>query len=406
RRMIYKLENTIQEYAWGSAVLMPEFLGRPNPGKKPWAELWMGAHPRGPSRALSAENPEGAPLDKLIAEYPAAFLGAKTAEAFGALPFLFKVLAAGSPLSIQCHPGLAAAAAGFERENRAGIPPDAGERNYRDANHKPEIILALTPFSALCGLRPVEEIVRFFSSFPVPALAALAETLSKNPHGEGLKVFLRSLLAASSDEADTWIQSIKNAGGSCGAGENLPEFRSFLRLAGFFPGDPGCLAPFYLNLVNLEPGEALFLGPGELHAYLEGLGMELMANSDNVLRAGLTPKHIDIAELFSVASFRAGKAEILRPRRLLRGSYTEDEYPRRADEFALSVLKPEEDKAGNAVLETEGPEILFCGSGSARVQTEASGVSLSRGESLFIPASEKTYTLTGNAVLYRARVPA
>ncbi|MDR3199934.1 MAG: mannose-6-phosphate isomerase, class I, partial [Spirochaetales bacterium] len=362
--MIYKLENTIQRYAWGSPVLMPDFLGKENPEKKPWAELWMGAHPKAPSLARREGGADAGPLDKLIAAGPAAFLGDKIAAAFGQLPFLFKLLAAAEPLSIQCHPDLDQAREGFERENRAGIPLDAGERNYRDANHKPEIILAVTPFTALRGLRPVDEIIRFFSAFPVPELNALARDLERGAapgaaeSGSALKAFLRHLLCAPGDIAKSWIASIKAQSGSCEAGENLPEYRAFTRLADFYPADAGCLAPFYLNLLRLAPGEALFLGPGELHAYLEGLGVELMANSDNVLRAGLTPKHIDVKELLAIVSCAAAKAEILRPAEIKRGSFIEEEYPRRADEFTLSVLRADSAEGENrkAVFETSGPE--------------------------------------------------
>ncbi|MDR1933334.1 MAG: mannose-6-phosphate isomerase, class I [Spirochaetales bacterium] len=406
--MLYQLENTIQKYAWGSASLMPDFLGRENPEKEPWAELWMGAHPKAPSLARPASSRgKAAPLDELIAAGPAAFLGGKNLNAFGAqLPFLFKLLAAASPLSIQCHPSLNQARAGFERENRAGLAADSPERNYRDANHKPEIILAVTPFSALRGLRPVQEIAHFFSGFPVPELRELARGLTRADAGENIKTFLRYLLSAPARSAKSWIASLKAQSGSCAAGENLPEYRAFVRLSDFYPEDAGCLAPFYLNLVQLAPGEALFLGPGELHAYLEGLGVELMANSDNVLRAGLTPKHIDVQELLAVVSCAAAKAEILRPAGTVRGGFVEEEYPRRAEEFTLSVLRPKAgDSNAQAVIETGGPEILFCGGGGARLTSGSAACRLAKGESVFVPASEKNYTLSGRCLVYRARVP-
>jgi mannose-6-phosphate isomerase len=399
--MIYKLENTIQEYAWGSPVLIPEFLGRENPGKKPWAELWMGAHPSAPSRW------QGIPLDTLIAGDPAAFLGGETVQAFGPqLPFLLKLLAAATPLSIQCHPSARQAREGFERENRGGVPLDAKNRNYKDENHKPEIILALTPFSALRGLRPLGETIRFFSALPAPDLRAAAAALEKNQDDAGIKTFLRTLLSASREKARGWIQAIKSEN-ALPADSSSAETRAFLRLADFYPEDAGCLAPFYLNLINLEPGEALFLGPGEMHAYLEGLGVELMANSDNVLRAGLTPKHIDTEELLCLLDCKAAKAEILHPRALKRGSLCENEYPRRADEFTLSVLTPEPSAAarGEAVIETAGPEILFCGGGNALLESGDGVCALGKGESVFVPASQKSYTLKASCAVYRARVP-
>jgi mannose-6-phosphate isomerase len=403
--MIYKLENTVQHYAWGSPVLIPEFLGSKNPGNEPWAELWMGAHPQAPSRCqpVAGNAGEGIPLDKLIASNPDTFLGKETAKAFdGQLPFLLKLLAAASPLSIQCHPSARQAREGFARENRAGIPPGAGNRNYKDASHKPEIILALTPFSALRGLRPLGETIRFFSAFPIPALSAAAALLEKNRDG-GIQDFLRTLLCASHDEARAWIEALKNEGG---AARDTAEFRTFLHLADWYPEDSGCLAPFYLNLVDLKPGEALFLGPGEMHAYLAGLGVELMANSDNVLRAGLTSKHIDIQELLACLSGTAAAAEILRPAGTGRGGFIEEEYPCRAQEFTLSILRPAVPAGmGKTAIETAGPEILFCGGGTAAVESAEGPCTLGRGESVFIPASQGTYTLSGTCTLYRARVP-
>ncbi|MDR1626531.1 MAG: mannose-6-phosphate isomerase, class I [Spirochaetia bacterium] len=399
--MIYKLENTVQHYAWGSPVLIPEFLGRENPQGKPWAELWMGAHPSAPSRVLSGAAGGGGTLDGLIASNPAAFLGEDAAGSFGGqLPFLLKLLAAASPLSIQCHPSLEQAREGFARENIGGIPLDARERNYKDANHKPEIILALTPFSALRGLRPLDETIRFFSAFPAPDLRAAAAALEKNQSGEGIKAFLGTLLSASRDTARAWIQALQSPQGGAGV-RQAPGFRAFLRLAGSYPEDSGCLAPFYLNLVDLAPGEALFLGPGELHAYLGGLGVELMANSDNVLRAGLTPKHIDVRELLALVSCKAAKAEILRPRAVRHGGFTESEYPCRAREFALSLITAE----GEADIQTGGPEILFCGGGNAVLETAEGPCALAKGESVFIPASQKAYRLKGSCAIYRARVP-
>jgi mannose-6-phosphate isomerase len=397
--MLYKLRNTVQHYSWGSADLLPAFLGLPNPDRAPWAELWMGAHPKAPSLAETPAGPE--PLDAIISSDPAAFLGEKTTKTFGGqLPFLFKVLAAASPLSIQCHPGADEARTGFKRENSGGIPPDAPRRNYRDANHKPETILALTEFTALRGLRPLEEIIRFFSALPVPELRASAEALSENTSEAGIKAFLRTLLAAPAETARRWITAAK------ARGRRDYESRWFSRIAEFYPEDSGCFAPFYLNLITLRPGEALFLGAGEMHAYLEGMGVELMANSDNVLRAGLTPKHIDVEELLRILNCRTGGADVLLPRsRTLEGGFIEEEYPRRADEFLLSVLRPETPKTGGSSLRGDGPEILLCGEGRAVIRAGECSCVLAKGDSVFIPAAEKTYTLGGNGVLYRARVP-
>ncbi|MDR2589188.1 MAG: mannose-6-phosphate isomerase, class I [Spirochaetales bacterium] len=417
--MFYRLKNEVQRYAWGSVSLLPDFLGMANPDKTPWAELWMGSHPACSSRALSGGGE--VPLNELIDSDPPAFLGEAAMRRFDArLPFLFKVLAAGSPLSIQCHPSLERARAGFERENSLGIPLDSPLRNYKDSNHKPEMLLAVTDFTALRGLRPLGEITGFFSLFPVPELNALAEALAKDETEAGLKTFLRSLLASSPSAAREWIHRVKDfctleGGAGAASGEALPapEAESFLRIADFFPEDAGAFAPFYLNLVRLLPGEAVFLGAGEMHAYLEGLGVELMANSDNVLRGGLTPKHIDAEELLSVLDYSPRKPEIIRPCvRRLSGGFTEEEYPSAAREFFLSVVRGpaahSEKSGGSCCLECGGPEILLSGEGRASLLAREGGepLVLEKGESVFIPAKQGAYFVRGECVLYRARVPA
>jgi len=298
---IAKLKNSIQEYAWGSYTAIPELLGEPSPAETPQAELWMGAHHKAPSEVIVGKRKIALP--ELIKEDPAAILGIKTAEKFnGSLPFLFKVLAMAEPLSIQAHPNLAQAIEGFAREKEQNIPIDGFKRNYRDANHKPEILCALTTCWALKGFRPIEQIVSIMAPLNITGIAPHVEALDRNPNEQGLRRFFASLLTLDPESKRMAVTEVlvhihHNTGvteadcGSCRHWINKLNER--------YPGDIGVLSPLFLNLVEVKPGEALFLRAGQLHAYLQGVGIELMANSDNVLRGGLTPKHIDVAELLS-----------------------------------------------------------------------------------------------------------
>ena len=396
--MLYRLQNSIQYYSWGSPSLLPAFLGLPNPEGKPWAELWMGTHPQAPSRVLSSESGES--LADFIARDPQGLLGRPAATKFGGtLPFLFKVLAAGSPLSIQCHPDAVRAREGFAEENRRGFDPASAERNYRDGNHKPEILTALTPFFALRGFRKGTEILRYFSGFP-----AELKTLAKRhlpPGTEDFGPFLRALLGTPRDRARNFVAEAQEIL----ADDRSSEAEWFRRLAPRFPDDPGCFSPFYLNLVSLEPGEALYIGAGELHAYLGGLGLELMANSDNVLRGGLTPKRIDLEELLRVAVCRPGEAGILKPQVLSLGpAAVEETYPTPAEEFTLSVLRNGGD--GPSVLDVRSAEILLGGGGDVELASAGGSFWLRKGEAVFVPASEGRVEIRGKGTMYRARVPA
>lgn len=413
---IYRLDTTIQDYAWGSKRAIVELLGIPNPGNKPMAELWMGAHPKAPSR-ISVDG-KTVTLDRFIEEHPDRTLGARTVQAFGPrLPFLFKILSAAEPLSIQAHPNLAQAALGFEREERLGIPIDAPERNYRDRNHKPEIICALTPFQALRGFRPMPEIAEEFGSCPEPALAAAACALQPGQAAkEPLKKFFTAIQRLPAERVralSDWVLS-RAAGGR--------QYDWVSRLCGIWPGDPGVFAPLYLNLVEFHPGQAMFLPAGELHAYLEGTGAELMANSDNVLRGGLTAKHMDLDELLSVLTFEPGRPKILEPERAPLNRSNDawiETYGCRAREFELSsfVLGDERSAPGRgsgstgpvcAEVTPRSAEILICVNGAVRLRengtSDRPAVELSRGASVFVAAGAGSYTIEGRGRLYCAAV--
>lgn len=297
-----RLVNTVRPYAWGSTTAIPELLGTAPTGE-PQAELWMGAHPGAPSRT------ERGALNELIAADPVRELGEQAVEKFGPrLPFLLKLLAAGAPLSLQVHPDLEQAKAGYAAEEAAGIPVDAPHRMYKDANHKPELICALTPFDGLCGFRAPVEAADLIAALGVDSLKPYVDLLHAHPEEAALREVLTALLTADREEMAHTVAQAAAAADRLG-GDHAP----FAGLAHHYPGDPGVIAAMLLNRVRLQPGEALYLGAGVPHAYLDGLGVEIMANSDNVLRCGLTPKHVDVPELLRIVRFEPNESAVLRP---------------------------------------------------------------------------------------------
>ena len=394
------LKNVIQEYAWGSTSAIPDLLGRENPENKPQAELWMGDHPKAPS--LAYYKGQWISLQLLIENNPIDILGKKVAERFSnRLPFLFKVLAAAKPLSIQAHPNLKQAQKGFKRENDLKIPLDAANRNYRDANHKPECICALTPFWALSRFRKITEILRLLEQLNLDALKDILAELKKHPTSKSLENFYTSLMSLDEDRKN-WIvdEALKKAHYFS---TDVPEFNWMMRLAEHYPQDIGVLSPVLLNLVRLEPGQALYLDACELHAYLEGLGIELMANSDNVLRGGLTPKHVDVPELLGVLNFSGQEISLLSPAK--KGTH-ERVYHSPAEEFVLSAITLD-DGDDYQSPEQHSVEIIICTRGKItiaddRFQTE---IAMSQGDSVLVPASVMQYHLKGQGICYKAGVP-
>ncbi|MFJ9967827.1 mannose-6-phosphate isomerase, class I [Streptomyces avermitilis] len=381
-----RLDNTVRPYAWGSTTAIPGLLGV-EPTGEPQAEMWMGAHPGAPSGTGRG------PLNEVIDEAPERELGPAAVARFGPrLPFLLKILAAGAPLSLQVHPNLEQAREGYEDEEHRGIPIDAGHRNYKDANHKPELICALTEFDGLCGFRAPEATAELLAGLDVDSLKPYVDLLRAHPEEAALREVLTAVLSADREEM---AHTVTEAAAACArlGGDYAP----YADIAHHYPGDPGMIAAMLLNYVQLQPGEALFLGAGVPHAYLNGLGVEIMANSDNVLRCGLTPKHVDVPELLRVVRFEASDPGVLRPEASPDG---EEVYATPIDEFRLSrYVLPEGAVPHDLARAT--PQILLCTAGCV----QAGEHKLAAGQSVFVPAGEKA-EVSGDGTIFRATVVA
>jgi len=386
---MWQLQTSVRHYPWGSRTVIPDLLGEPSPADRPCAELWVGAHPDEPS-VLS----DGTPLDKAIQRSPEQLLGAAVRERFGdRLPFLLKVLAAEQPLSLQAHPTNEQAEAGFAAEEAAGVPRDSTTRTFKDPFHKPELLLALTPFEALCGFRPVEESLYCLAKLQVPELKPTIAALARG----GLRAAIPQLLALSPEHRTTLVSAVAEAASRFVAAHD-PEFINTYRwaasLAETYPGDPGVVISLMCNHLKLAPGEAVFLPAGNLHAYLCGAGVEVMASSDNVLRGGLTGKHVDLAALIEVLDFVDGRVPVLHPV-LGPGGLR---YPVPVEEFDLTRVQLD---AQTGVLTSRGPQVLLCTEGEAKLTSSEDTLALGKGAAAFVPAGAQI-TASGPAVLYRA----
>lgn len=395
-----RLINTVRPYAWGSTTALPALLGQPPTGE-PQAELWMGAHPGAPSWVDRGEGET--PLGEVLAADPVAELGAACAEAFGPeLPFLFKVLAAGSPLSLQVHPDLAQAEEGFADEERRGVPRTAAERNYKDANHKPEILCALSDFEGLCGFRRADESAELLAALDVDGLKPYVDLLHARPEEAALREMLTAVLSTDRAALAETVAAAVDAAERLGTqdGPYAAAYAACAAAAHHFPGDPGFLAALLLNYVRLQPGEALYLGAGVPHAYLRGLGVELLANSDNVLRCGFTPKHVDVPELLRIVRFESREPGVLRPEA---GADGEEVYSTPVRDFQLSryVLAP---GGAPCPLATGVPQILLCTAGTVRLTSDdGTELALSHGESVYLRAEEQA-RVSGDGTVFRATV--
>lgn len=424
RHTVYRLTNTLQEYAWGSQHAIFDAFGW-QPSGRPAAELWLGAHESAPSvaRCIAQVPPtwrdavpasvrvgpdaSGVALGDLIASDPHFMVGENVADVFGPrLPYLLKVLAAAGPLSLQVHPKPHQARAGFARENRAGVDRLAPERLYKDDQHKPELIVALTPFEGLSGFRRPQRAGELLEPVQGPTVQAMREVLA----GPGLsddRLRAAFELAAGLRDTDA-LEELTVATESLqrfvdaerGAGRRVSRGHvTALELAKAYPGDPGMLMSLLLNRFSLQPGEAVFLRAGQIHAYLHGLGVEIMANSDNVLRAGLTTKHVDVPELMACTDFTAEPP--VRPSlRPVPGGLTD--YRVGTPEFGLVYG----DAAHGALITHTGPRIVVCLNGSVTISHALGELgTLTAGQSAFVPHGVGSVALSGGGSVAVSYVP-
>lgn len=396
-----RLRGTPRHYDWGSRSAIPELLATPSPDR-PLAELWFGAHPASPS---SLELTAGVvTLDEHIATSPEVLIGADVVARFGpVLPYLLKVIAAERPLSLQVHPPLAGAREGFDREEAAGVDRGDTRRNYRDRNHKPELLYALSRFEAMCGFRAPRRAAELLVGLDAPLAEVLHGILVAEPSYKGIRTAFRHLLEPATRPGRADVEAVAEA---CrqrlAQGSPSPRAdRTVVQLAEAYPGDPGVVTSLLLNPVTLEPGEAMFVPAGGVHVYLSGVGVEVMANSDNVLRAGLTSKHVDIPELLANVDYVAAPPIRIAPE-VFHGATRVFYAP--VDDFELSVTEVTDLDAHP--LPGRGPRILLCLEGAVTVTSRGDGaVDLRRGEAAFAPASDGPLTASGTGRLIQADVP-
>lgn len=389
------LQPVVQPYAWGSTRAIAELQGRPVPSPGPEAELWMGAHPSAPSGV--ERGGRRTTLDALVAADPAAELGRECARRFGGrLPFLLKILAAECALSIQVHPDRDQAVAGFRAEHARRVAGAA--RNYSDDWPKPEVLCALTPFEALAGLRTPRDAAALLTALDTGWLRPLAADLAAGDEPGRVAGALERLLTWPAGERAALVEEVV-AGCARLAGEGGPYAAAcdaVVRIAADHPADLGVAAALLMRHTVLEPGQAVFMPAGGLHAYVRGVGVELLANSDNVVRAGLTGKHVDVPELLRLVD-PAVDVPVLRARRTAEGVAV---YDTPVPEFRLYRVEP---GSGPSALPGTGPRIVLCAEGAATLRDAAGRtLRLRRGQSCFVRAADGAATASGPALLFTA----
>lgn len=404
---MYLLKGNIHSFEWGSTELLAGVMGRPSPTPKREAEAWFGAHPGGPSEILAGPPGAGAgvpsDLAEAIADDPAGQLGPNLAQ----LPFLVKLLAADKALSIQAHPSKAQAEAGFAAENAAGLPAGDPTRNYQDKNHKPELLVALTEFHALAGFRPLAQTVELLRDLNVPELAPQCKALAAAlPGADGasaevtesaaLREVLGEWLRLTPAEAEKYVAALlKRCEQLCEEPGIVGEAaRTVVELQQDYPSDPGILVALLLNRVSLQPGEAVFLAAGQLHAYLKGMGVEVMANSNNVLRGGLTAKHMDVAELLTILD----ASPLAEPRcEVCAGDgQSPAEYRTPVADFRVRTLRP------GASMMVEEPAVVLAAGGELTVTSSTQELPVPSGFAVWVGAADGRVSVTARGEGTRA----
>jgi len=416
---VHLLTNPVRHYAWGSRTHIPRLLGQ-DPGTQPWAELWLGAHPAAPSVL-----PDGRTLTQAISDDPATVLGEPVRAAFGdRLPFMMKLLAASEPLSLQVHPTSERARIRFAEQDAAGIAPDAPDRSYPDASHKPELIYALTRFEGMAGFRDPERSAVIIRGFTLPWLDEIAERIevSVTPF-QTIREVVSELLLMCGDPLEAQLQELRVAATaaerrshSSRAGrrtvmvadpngmerESVRVYAATLGLIDRYPRDPGVLVTLLLNHVVLAAGQAMFIDAGVMHAYTSGFGVEIMAASDNVLRAGLTPKHVDVPELLEVTNFTPIPPPLWAANRLDPAVRLEaNVLTPPVAEFELVVLCLD-DEASDL---REGPQIILCLDGRVVVTSSSGSTAVPAGSAVFVTAAESDLTVAGTGRVTVGRLP-
>ncbi|MGY4643103.1 mannose-6-phosphate isomerase, class I [Cellulomonas sp. URHB0016] len=397
---MHRILPAAQSYAWGSTTAIPEILGLEHDGT-PLAEAWFGAHETAPALVATADG--SVPLHALIARGPTAALGDDVVARFGTgLPYLLKLIAADRPLSLQVHPPLERAREGHAEEEAAGVPVGSVRRNYKDRNHKPELVYALTRFEAVCGFRAPRRAAELFAGLGAPLAKELHGILIHDPTVGGIRAAFRQLLEpATRPSADEVGEVAEACATRLAADSPSPRAdRTVVQLQAAYPGDPGVVTSLLLNPVTLQPGDAMFVPAGGVHAYLSGVAVEVMASSDNVLRAGLTPKHVDVPELLRNVDYVAAPPIRIAPEESHAGTKV---FYAPVDDFELSVTDIRDDEVHP--LPGRGPRVLLCLAGEVTVSAASGSLALGRGQAAFVPADDGALAGRGHGVLVQADVP-
>ncbi|WP_420114933.1 mannose-6-phosphate isomerase, class I [Pseudactinotalea sp.] len=394
---MHRLTGARQDYAWGSRTAIPDMLGEPHTAD-PLAEVWFGAHASAPATLEG-----GASLREMVAADPERTLGRGVLARFGPhLPYLVKLIAPASPLSLQVHPSIEQAAAGFAEEERAGVPLDAPHRRYPDANHKPEMLFALEPFEAVAGFRTARRATEMLAGLDTPLAWDLFEDLRTDMGPDGVRAaFTRLLDPVRRPDAVAVAQTVAACRSRLTAGRS-PSVRADRivgRLADAFPGDLGAVASLLMNPVSLRPGETLFVPAGGVHCYLSGLAVEVMASSDNVLRAGLTAKYVDAEEVLRTVDWIAA------PPVRIAAEHVDDHvevFYAPVDDFELAVATG---RGGRVAIPGRGPRVLMSLDGDLVAAHGDDRLVLGRGQAAFVPASPHPVMLDGAGRLAQVTVP-
>ena len=398
---MYLLTNPWLHYAWGSVDLLPTLLHQ-HPDGRPVAEIWMGAHSALPSSIEIDGQDVG--LDDFIERSPQLALGTQIVKGSGThLAFMMKLLAAGQPLSLQVHPTRGQAEEGYRREEAAGIRLNDPTRNYRDSEHKPEMLYALTKFDMMCGFRPAGVIRELLAGLDVVELGSLCESLADADPEVALRSALTELLTADARRQQLLTRAV--VGSARAHSEQRPEYRLVGELAEHYPGDIGLVASLFLNYLQLVPGESVFVGAGVIHSYLRGLGLELMATSDNVLRAGLTSKHVDVPEVLRVVTFTPSEPEQLQPVRSGSASIFNPPVP----DFALWTYTPSSATDFGTLVTLAGPpagaRIAVCCAGHCTLVCHDERLVLQPGQAAFVLDADGPVEISATGTVAVAYTP-